>query len=77
MGQNLIKMYYEFAVNDSPIFAGLKIQPSTPENVQVLVISSNTKFSMSVRDESYGNVKFWEKMENALIHNNEKLSDEL
>ncbi|KAG5677930.1 hypothetical protein PVAND_007644 [Polypedilum vanderplanki] len=77
MNKKLLNFYYDFAKSDTPKFAGLTIEQSTPDNCKYLQIFSNEKFSMKEIDENFGNVNFWDKMEKMLLHSNKKHNDEL
>ena len=76
MAQNLINMYYEFSVNDLPKFGTQLIQPSLPDAIKFLEISSNEKYKMKSVTEKFGNVKFWRKIEK-ILHSTERNIDEL
>jgi len=76
MAQNLIKMYYEFSVNNLPKFDIQVIHPSSPDAIQYLEISSNEKYAMKLETEKFGNVKFWRDIEK-FLNSNERIIDEL
>lgn len=76
MADNLIKMYYEFAMHDLPKFNMQIIHQSHPNAIQSLEIFSNDKYAMKMQTEKFGNVKFWKKIENLLL-SNERIIDEL
>lgn len=76
MAQNLLNLYYEFSSNNLPKFDIQVINPSLPDAIQYLEISSNEKYAMKLETEKFGNVKFWREIEN-LLHSNDRIIDEL
>ncbi|KAL7048232.1 hypothetical protein ACKWTF_003276 [Chironomus riparius] len=76
MAQNLLNLYYEFSSNNLPKFDIQVINPSLPDAIQYLEISSNEKYAMKLETEKFGNVKFWREIEK-LLHSNDRIIDEL
>lgn len=66
MIKNLIEIWYSFATENIPSFSGVKIERSTPEKLKYLEISSYENFKNVEIHENFGNVKFWNKIENQL-----------
>lgn len=76
MIKNLIEMWHSFATTNEPSFNGSKITKSTPHKLKYLEISSNEEFKNFDIDEYFGEVGFWNKIENTLMKPS-KIEDEL
>lgn len=60
-------MYYNFAKHNKAVYNDLPIERSTVDDVKCLEISSS--FKMTKLDENFGNVKFWDEIEDILTSN--------
>lgn len=64
VGQSLINMYYNFAKHNTAVYNDLPIERTKPNDVKCLEISSSAKITKL--DEFFGNVKFWDDIEETL-----------
>lgn len=53
-------------MNESPLFDGTKIQAASSDNIHCLDIFANDNVTMTIKDESFGRVEFWMKIEKML-----------
>lgn len=75
VGNNLINLYYNFAMHGLAIYDALKVDPVKPDDFQGLEILSPEDFKLVQFADSFGNIKFWDNIEKKL---SEKLrKDEL
>lgn len=73
---NLIGLYYNFASSNLPIYGDIEIEKSEPNEIKALEIFSDTYYVMDVKGTAFGNVKFWDEIEEEL-HKSRQLKDEL
>jgi hypothetical protein len=77
IGNNLIKMYFNFANNNSTVYGNVSLEESKPDDVKHLVITSANDYHM-FGNVNFGNVKFWDEIEETLADETKKNShDEL
>jgi len=62
VGRQLIDLYQAFAANDDATYGGLEVEQVKPETVNCLEIWSPTNFSMTIKNETFGNSAFWKKL---------------
>jgi hypothetical protein len=77
ISKNLIKMYFNFANNNSTVYRNVSLEESKPDDVKHLVITSANDYHM-FGNVNFGNVKFWDEIEETLADETKKNSyDEL
>lgn len=63
VGNRLIKLYYNFALDNKATYDSIEIDQVKPNNFKGLEINSSEDHKLVQFDDSFGNVEFW----NAII----------
>lgn len=66
VGNNLINLYYNFAMHNLAIYDTLKVDPVKPDDFSGLEILSPEDFKLVKFDDTFGNIKFWQNVEKTL-----------
>ena len=78
MSNSLTEMYHNFAGQNLSIYSDLEIKGCKPDALKYLVITSPKDYLVTPVDYHFGNVEFWNEVENTLADKkNEKSHDEL
>lgn len=78
ISSNLIKMYHSFAANNSAVYSNHEMEECKPDEVKYLVITATDDHRVVGTDPYFGNVQFWDEIDETLENERKKSShDEL
>ena len=72
MSNSLTEMYHNFASKNLSIYSDLEIQACKPDALKYMVITSPKDFFVTLVDSYFGNVEFWNEVENTLADKKKK-----
>lgn len=71
-------MYHSFANNNSAVYSDLEMEECKPDDVKYLVITAANDFRVVGVDGYFGNVQFWDEIDETLKNEKKENShDEL
>lgn len=77
IGQNLIDLHYNFAKHNKAVYGSMNIEKTKVNDIKCLEINSLDDYKMIQLDDDFGNMSFWDEIEEFLVANEKKFNDEL
>lgn len=65
--ENFVEMYYNFAATSTAVFGNLTVERARPGIFKALEINSGSDYKMVQLDDEFGQIRFWNEIEEALV----------